>query len=148
MNKGTKYYTFDGINFRSNDEIHYYKYLLELKAKEKILNFEYEPEKFTLQPKFNFNGKLVLPITYTPDFILYHLDGTIEYVEIKGHLTNEATLKVKMFKYLIRNEKSKYTMLCRNLKWGDENGWILFNELQKKRRADKRARAESNETIK
>ena len=148
MNKGTKYYTFDGINFRSNDEIHYYKYLIERKAKDEIMAFEYEASAFILQPKFDFNGEHIRPITYTPDFIVYHCDGTIEYVEIKGHLTNEAVLKVKMFKYLIRNEQSKYTMLCRSLKYGDSNGWILFNELQKKRRANKRVGAKSNETIK
>ena len=141
-NKGTQYYTHDGIQFRSKDEIEYYKLCLQRKARGEILNFEYEAEAFELQPKFRFMGKTVLPITYTPDFTVCHTDGTLEFVEIKGFLTNESTLKVKMFKYLIRDTGDKYTMLSRNRKHGDADGWIEYGELKKKRGELKRARNE------
>lgn len=134
-----KYYSnkrksYGGSKFRSNDEILFNIYCEKLKAKEKIVAFEYETEKIVLQNSFRFKGKFVHAITYKPDFILYHNDGSKEYIEIKGHLTHESVLKVKMFKlWLTQNEpEAGYRMLSRSLKYGTIDGeWIEYDELKK-----------------
>ena len=92
-------------------------------------------------PSFRFGERLIRAITYTPDIKIYHTDGTIEYIEIKGRLTNEALLKVKMFRFHLYNTDNtvKYRLLSRNLKHGTIDGqWIEYDDLMKKRRDAKK----------
>ena len=126
--------TVDGIRFDSKDEARYYELLKRKKAQGEILNFELQP-KYLLQPAFNYNGKTIRAITYTADFLVYHLDGTEEVVDIKslGTATQQGLLRRKMFWF--KYPDLKLTWLCRNLKHGDENGWIEYEELKKTRRA-------------
>lgn len=122
------------MEFRSKDELHFWDYLKDKKAKGSIQNFEYEPDKFTLTPTFRFADKLIRAMTYTPDFKIYHLDGTIEYVEVKGLLTQAALLKVKLFRYYLytKNDNTKYRLLSRNLKHATIDGqWIEYEDLKK-----------------
>lgn len=133
--------THDGVSFRSKDEIFFWEYCKKKKAKGEILNFEYEPDKFELMPKFNFAGKLIHAMTYTPDFKVYHNDGTVKYYEIKGVLTSEATLKVKLFKYFLfkNNPELKYQMIKRSLKYGNIDGeFIDYDEYNAIKRKEKR----------
>ena len=126
----------DGIQFRSKDEVHFWEYCKKKKAKGEILNFEYEPETFTLIPKFNFAGRLIRAMTYCPDFKIYHHDGTVEYIEVKGLLTPEALLKVKLFRYHLYTTDNtvKYRLLSRNLKHATIDGeWIEYEDLKKAR---------------
>lgn len=129
--------TIDGITFDSKDEALYYTYLREQKAKEKILNFELQP-KYTLLPSFKKNGKTFRAVTYTPDFLIYHLDGTMELIDVKGFSTQQGELRRKLFDYTYKD--LKLTWIARNLKYGDENGWIEYNMLQKIRRDNKKVK--------
>lgn len=124
----------DGIVFDSNDEAEFYKYLKELKSKEKILNFELQP-KFEIIPKFTYQGKKEREATYTLDFAVYKLDGTIEYVDVKGMSTQQGELKFKLLKYL--NQDKNFRWIARSLKYGVD-GWIDYKELRKKRRENKK----------
>lgn len=72
--------TVDGYTFDSIDESKYYKVLCVRKAKDEILNFEMQP-KFVLIPGFKNQGKVYRAMTYTPDFIIYHTDGSEELVD-------------------------------------------------------------------
>lgn len=131
--------THDGIGFRSREEIHFYEYLKSELAKGNIKAFEYEPESFVVMEPCSFMGKKVHSITYTPDFIVYDNEGNTIYYEIKGHLTEQAHLKVKLFKkWLSENEpNSKYYMLARNLKRATIAGeFIEYEELQKQKRQE------------
>ena len=135
----------DGIQFRSKDEVHFWEYLKRQKEKELIRNFEYESESFVLIPAFKFLGTTVRAITYCPDFTIYHNDGGVEYIETKGMLTNEATLKIKMFKYHLNVNlpEAKYQVLSRNLTHGDIDGeWIDYYKLKKIRAANKKKKKE------
>ena len=134
-------YSHDGVQFRSKDEIHFWEYLKRQKAKGLIKNFEYESAVFTLMPSFKFLGSTVRAITYCPDFVVYHNDGGVEYVETKGMLTNEATLKIKMFKYHLHTTlpNANYQVLSRNLTHGNIDGeWIDYFELKKIRSKNRR----------
>ncbi|MBV4450695.1 DUF1064 domain-containing protein [Clostridium tyrobutyricum] len=125
----------DGITFDSKDEAKYYEYLKHLKTYGMIENFELQP-KFTLIPKFKYKGKTERAATYTLDFLIYNLDGTKTYVDVKGFSTQQGEFKFKLLKSLHPDMDFKW--VARSLKYGDRYGWIDFKELQKKRRESKR----------
>ncbi|AWZ48436.1 hypothetical protein C3495_06225 [Clostridiaceae bacterium 14S0207] len=133
---GAKKIVIDGITFDSKDEGRYYLYLKDLKAKGKILNFELQP-KYELQPGFKKNGKTYRAITYTPDFLIYHLNGTEELIDIKGMSTQQGEMRRKMFDYKYPN--LNLTWIARSLKYSP-TGWIEYNQLNKIRRENKKCR--------
>lgn len=127
--------TIDGITFDSKDEARYYEYLKKMKALGKIENFELQPE-YELIPKFKKHGKSFRKTTYTPDFLIYHTDGSQELIDVKGFSTQQGELRKKLFEY--KYPDVKLTWIARSLKFGDEYGWIGYEELQKKRRENKK----------
>ncbi len=124
----------DGITFDSKDEGKYYEYLKKLKAQGKILNFELQP-KYELQPSFKKYGKTHRAITYAPDFLIYHVDGTEELIDVKGMSTQQGEMRRKMFDY--KYPELKLTWVARSLKYSS-SGWIEYGELKKKRAAAKK----------
>ncbi|MCW6059752.1 DUF1064 domain-containing protein [Clostridium sporogenes] len=131
---GAKKIVIDGITFDSKDEGKYYEYLKKLKSQEKILNFELQP-KYELQPGFKKNGKTYRAITYAPDFLIYHLDGTEELIDVKGMSTQQGEMRRKMFDY--RYPELKLTWVARSLKYSS-TGWIEYDELKKVRRENEK----------
>ena len=123
--------TVDQIRFDSQEESRFYELLKRMKANGEILNFELQP-KYLLQPAFKYNGKTVRAITYTADFLVYHLDGTEEVVDIKGMETQQGIMRRKMFWH--KYPDLKLTWLSRSIKYGDENGWIDYEELKRRRK--------------
>ena len=82
----------DGILFDSQLEADYYSDLkLQLKMGT-IRGFCRQPQ-FILQEGFGD----VRPITYRPDFIVFHNDGSYEIVDIKGFETQEFKRTKKLF---------------------------------------------------
>lgn len=138
MKKRSKYnankIVVDGITFSSKDEAKYYSYLDEMKFKGKIQNFELQP-KFVLIPKFKYKGKTERAATYTLDFLIYNLDGTETYVDVKGYSTQQGEFRFKLLKYL--HPDKDFRWVARSLKYGNQYGWIDYKELQKKRRSRK-----------
>ncbi len=133
MNKyNNKSITVDGIRFDSKEEASYYELLKEKKSQGLIVNFELQP-KYLLQPLFKYNGKTIRAIHYIADFLIYHLDGTEEVIDIKGMAVPVALMKRKMMQY--RYPELKLTWLSRSVKWGDTDGWIEYDELKKRRKA-------------
>ncbi|HBJ2602312.1 TPA: DUF1064 domain-containing protein [Clostridium botulinum] len=131
---GSKKIVIDGITFDSKDEGKYYLYLKELKAKDKILNFERQP-KYELQPSFKKYGKTHRAITYAPDFLIYHLDGSEELIDVKGTETQQGNMRRKMFDY--KYPDLKLTWVSRSLKYSS-TGWIEYDELKKIRKENKK----------
>lgn len=127
----------DGITFDSKDEAKYYEALKIRKAKGEILNFELQP-RFTLTNSFKKNGKTYRAITYTPDFTVYHNDGSVEYVDVKGMTTQQGELRIKLFNYFYRD--LKLSIVARSIKYGDEYGFMDFYELKKLRRDNKKVK--------
>ena len=83
----------DGILFDSQLEADYYSDLkLQLKMGT-IKGFCRQPE-FVLQEGFGD----IRPITYKPDFIVFHNDGNYEIVDTKGFETQEFKRTRKLFK--------------------------------------------------
>ena len=129
----SKRITVDGYTFDSLDEFRYYEYLLRKKAKGEIINFELQP-KYTLIPCFKKYGKTHRAVTYTPDFLIYHSDGSEELIDVKGYSTQQGELRKKLFDYL--NPGLKLTWVSMSLKYS-ESSWIEYIELQKLRKGKK-----------
>ena len=93
---GAKKIVIDGITFGWKDEGKYYEYPKRQKAKGKIINFELQP-KYELLSSFKKYGKTHRAITYTHDFLVYRLDGSIELIDVKGTNTQQGDMRGKMF---------------------------------------------------
>lgn len=122
----------DGHLFDSKTEADYYLYLLEQKEKEKIDHFELQPT-FELQPSFKKNGKLFRKIEYIADFEVFHLDGRIDVIDVKGMITPEFSLKRKLFEFKFPDKElilMKYVE-----KYG---GWITMDEWKSYKKNDKK----------
>ena len=138
--------TVDGITFDSKDEAKFYSYLLKSKAEGHIINFELQP-KYELQPKFkDMDGKSYQAITYSPDFLIYNLDESLECIDVKsmGTATQQGELRKKMFIY--KYPHYRLTWVSRNIKRATFGGeWILYDDLKKQLAKDKKNRKEAEE---
>lgn len=127
--------TVDGYTFDSIDESRYYQALLIRKAKGEIVNFEMKP-KFVLIPGFKKHGKSFRAMTYTPDFLIYHIDGSEELIDFKGYTTQQGELRYKLFNYFYKDKL--LTWIARSLKYGDKYGFIDYFQLKKIREKNKK----------
>lgn len=100
-----------------------------------IINWE-KQIKFTLQEGFIYKGKKVLPITYIADYVVYWNDHSRTIIDVKGKPDNVSKLKRKLFMHRYPNED--YIWMCRSIKYGDNSHWLLYEDLEKKRKADKK----------
>ena len=104
---------YDGIQFDSELEVEYYKYLCELKNKGEILRFIYHPS-------------IPIPVTknnnYYPDFIVIYSNHNIEIVECKGY-SQFSYLKDNMI-HSIMQSKSEEELIF----WLGRNGIIPFQD--------------------
>jgi len=134
MNKYRNLPTFiDDIPFDSKIEAKYYEYLKERLAKGEIKGFTLQPV-YELTPSFEKNGKTIRKTTYTPDFLIRHLDDSMEAIDVKGFPTMASELKKKWFDY--RYPTIKLTWISYVKKYG---GWINVDELKKKRKENKKS---------
>lgn len=120
----------DGIKFDSTMEADYYYYLKLKKSRNEIKDFSLQP-KFILIDKFKYNGKAIRAITYTPDFKVENLDGSIEYIDTKGFPTEVSKLKKKMFHYFYPNLTLKWIVLTPPKINIGECGFVDKDELDK-----------------
>lgn len=74
--------------FRSSWEANWARYLNWRVAQGQIRSWEYEVDTFEFPVK---RGSRF----YTPDFKLHHLDGSIEYEEVKGYMDQRSATKLK-----------------------------------------------------
>lgn len=80
--------------FRSSWEPLYAKYLQNLKKQKKIKKWEYEPDTFSFK---RIRGPYK---SYTPDFKIFNINGSVEYHEVKGYLDDWSKIKLeRMAKY-------------------------------------------------
>ena len=124
----------DGITFDSKDESLYYQALKNMKANGLIKDFELQP-KFILQESFVKDGKKYRAIHYIADFKVINNDGSFYIVDIKGILTTEFKIKMKLFNYKYPDIELK--LISRSVKFGDEYGFINYYKLQEIRKQNR-----------
>ena len=88
----------DGYLFDSQTEYEYYKILKAKREMGSILAFAIKPQ-YVLIPPFNYMGKQVKGVVYTPDFEYVDSNGKTIVVEIKGYPTPDFELRLKLWKY-------------------------------------------------
>lgn len=98
---GSKKVQLDGYTFDSIAESMYYLKLKVLVAAKQIADFTVHPKFDLLSPyKHPTTGKTVKGVTYTADFLVRHLDGSTEVIDVKSEATRKKDayiLKKKMF---------------------------------------------------
>ena len=121
----------DGITFDSIAESQYYLHLKERSREGEIKAFSLQPT-FTLQEAFKKDGKVYRKIEYRADFEVIHNDESIEIVDVKGMMTPDFKIKMKLFqkKYPYRLSLMKYVK-----KYG---GWIEYHDWKKRKKEDKK----------
>lgn len=106
--------TIDGISFDSKKEANYYCELKLRKRAGDILDFECHPKFELLKGFTDSEGRTQRPITYTPDFIVYH-NGYTEIIDVKGGRATQTRHwkdKWKMLKYQFRFSNTyKFTVV-------------------------------------
>lgn len=131
---GNKKVIVNGEKFVSKLEAERYIYLLKKKDEGIVKRIKLQP-KFELQPKFSKYGKNYRSITYSPDFEVEYIDGTVIYEDTKGTSTHEGDMKRKMFDYKYSELTLKW--ISKSVKWGID-GWIDYDELKRLRRKNKK----------
>ena len=121
----------DGIKFDSIAESQYYLHLKEQAEKGHIKAFSLQPS-FTLQESFKKDGRAYREIKYVADFEVIHNDESIEVVDVKGMMTPDFKIKMKLFqnKYPYRLSLMKHVK-----KFG---GWIEYHDWKKRKRDEKK----------
>lgn len=112
------YYDINGTTFffRSKWESNYALYLDFLIDHKKIIKWEYESDTFMFE-QIKLGTR-----SYTPDFKVFNLNGTVEYHEIKGYMDSRSKTKLKRIaKYypevmLLLIERRQYTEIINKLK--------------------------------
>ena len=127
----------DGIVFDSKDESLYYEALKNMKANGLIKDYKLQP-KFELQEAFVKNGKKYRAINYIADFRVINNDGSAYIVDIKGILTTEFKIKMKLFNY--KYPDIELRLISRSVKFGDEYGFINYYKLQELRKKNKKSK--------
>ena len=127
--------TIDDIVFDSKDEALYYQALKDMKAKGLIKDFELQPE-FILQEGFEKDEKKYRAIKYTADFRVLTNNDSSYIVDVKGMLTTEFKIKMKLFNY--KYPDIELRLISRSVKYGNEYGFIDYYELQKIRKQNKK----------
>lgn len=125
----------DGIRFDSKAEADYYLYLKYLQSINEVRSFYLQPV-INLLPSFKYNGKTIRKMDYRLDFKVEYMDGKVEYIDVKGMATTDAKMKLKIARYLNQDKTIKW--ISRSYKHGDDFGWAEYDELQRKRRLEKR----------
>ena len=126
--------TIDDIVFDSKNEALYYEALKDMKAKGLIKDFELQPE-FILQEGFEKDEKKYRAIKYTADFRVLTNNDYSYIVDVKGMLTTEFKIKMKLFNY--KYPDIELRLISRSIKYGDEYGFIDYYELQKLRKKNR-----------
>lgn len=124
----------DDIVFDSKDEALYYEVLKDMKNNGLIKDYKLQP-KYLLQEAFVKNDKKYRAITYIADFRVINNDGSAYIVDIKGMLTTEFKIKMKLFNY--KYPDIELRLISRSIKFGDEYGFIDYYELQKLRKKNR-----------
>ena len=87
------------IFFRSRWEANYARYLEYLKAQKLIREWVHEPRTFW------FDGIKRGCVSYLPDFRQDNVDGTCEWIEVKGWMDPRSRTKIKRFRKYFPGER-------------------------------------------
>lgn len=137
-NKETR--LFDGILFASNLEMRYYRDYVLPKMNDGLIKKCELQVKYPLQDSFkhkDHTGKVITvrAIDYVADFVITWENGTRQIIDTKGKPDNTALLKRKLFWLKYPDEEYIWVSYSKA-----NGGWIIYDDLQKIRRENKKAK--------
>lgn len=88
----------DGILFDSRMESKFYEFAKQLKLTGEIKDFEMQ-KHYEIFSAFKKGSEKFRKIEYVADFVIYHHDGRIEVIDVKGVETDVFKIKRKLFEY-------------------------------------------------
>lgn len=132
---GNKKTTIDGITFDSRMESKFYEFAKQLKADGKIKDFEMQ-KAYEIFPAFKKNGKSWRRIDYVADFVIYHFDGRIEVIDVKGVETDVFKIKHKLFEYKYPDLELQTVTYSKI-----DGGWISLEKLKQARKIRKASKS-------
>lgn len=136
--KGIEKRTYNGELYDSLTELNFLKeWILPKVESGEIIRYERQIP-FILQEGFTKNNKKILPIKYVSDFIVYWNDGTRTIFDVKGLPDSVSKLKRKIFWKQFPDED--YIWMCRNIKHGDESHWLTYEDLEQKKKLEKKSK--------
>lgn len=134
------------LKFDSEDEADRYFCLLDKYKTGEITKLERQVQ-VTLVPKVTWMGKLAQrAITYTLDFFVEYADGRREFEDVKGFSTQQGDLRRKLYNWLSMTQQDwpyygvPLRWVASSYKWGDADGWVDYDELQKIRAQNRKAK--------
>ena len=137
--KGKAKRTYQGIVFDSETELKFLLEWIEPKLKiGEILSYERQVPDILQEGFINFEGKKILPIKYVADYVITFSDGRQIVVDVKGIPDSLAKAKKKMFEFKYRD--IPFYWYCRSIKYSDGDNWIVYEELEKRRKANKKSK--------
>lgn len=117
----------ENLTFDSKMEWSYWLYLKELESQNKIKDLTLQP-KFLLQEGFAYNGKKIRPIYYIADFQYIDIEtGKTMIMDVKGQVLETFKLKIKMFKFIHRNEPDIVFSCVKSEGRGSNKIWKFFD---------------------
>ena len=135
--KGKKKRTYNGVVFDSETEMKFLIEWIEPKIETgEIVSYKIQIPYILQEGFINFEGKKILPIKYIADYVITFADGREIVVDVKGLPDASAKLKKKMFEYKFKDVP--FYWYCRSIKYSNGDNWITYDELEKKRKTDKK----------
>ena len=134
--KGKEKRTYNGELFDSLTELNFLKeWILPKMESGEVIRYERQIS-FILQEGFIYNDSKILPIKYVSDYVVYWKDGSRTVFDVKGNPDQVSKLKRKIFRKVYPTED--YIWMCRNIKHGDETHWLTYEELENKKKIEKK----------
>lgn len=133
---GAKKVEIDGIKFDSKVEGQYYLYLKQQQEAGEVVEFTLQPQYLLQEGYINAEGKRIRPIHYVADFLVTYANGTQSVIDIKGMPTPEAKLKKKLFEFIYKVPLLWIVYVAKR------GGWLLYEENERLKREEKKAKKE------
>lgn len=134
------------VTFDSEDEADRYFYLKDMQDAGIVRKIELHPRLELFGSFVDLDGKKQQHIIYTPDFYIEYVDGRREYEDVKGYSYEAGDLRRKLYDFLAARSTNRpfygvpLRWISRSFKYGDADGWIDSDELERIRAGARKAK--------
>lgn len=137
------------VTFDSEEEAEYFFYLRDKQLAGEVKTIRLHP-RLELFRVSDAAGRVQDRFVLTPDFYVEYADGRREYVDVKGMSNEAGDLRRRLYNYCATLPDRPYhgiplRWVSTSIKYGDEDGWIGYDELQQIRATNRKAKKAGRE---